>query len=728
MTAPDRGVFITGTDTEAGKTVAAAAVLISMRAAGIDAVPMKPVQTGAVWRGGVLRSPDLEFCLRMAELQPDAGELQDMAPFLFEPACSPHLAAAKAGREISFDRILEAFHGLLRRHERVVVEGAGGLLAPITGSKTMIDLMVMLGLPVILAARPGLGTINHTLLSIREIERSGLELLGIIFCDTNNSGWGEIEENNVETIARMERAPMLGRIPYMPGRWDRAVGPPAKINVEWSPLPRCGASGGPVGRGGPSGRSGLSGPIAPDAIPTPPEAAAKSSTLILEGGPTARYREIDRASLWHPYTRHSALGDGFPVIARGEGPFLFDIEGNRYVDAISSWWACNLGHSHPRLVRAIVNQAGELQHSILGNLTHPRAAELAYELLGFFPDRRRRALFASDGASAVEAALRIAVQYRHNKGEKDRFRFAAFEDAYHGDTIGAMAVGYLPAFHGPYRSMLFPVHKVKAPDCAQCLPGADPETCGLQCFSPMKRTLREHAEELAAVIVEPLCLGAAGMKMYPARYLQRLGEVCREYGILLIVDEIAMGFGRTGRMFAFEHAGIDPDIVCLGKGLSGGCLPISAAVVKEEIFQTFADGPEDHTFYHGHTFAGNPIAAAAAVECLKVYREERIVEKAERLGQALAARFEAFRGVCGVANVRCLGMIAALDLTGRENLTGVERARRLSAAMLKKGVLMRPLGATVYLMLPLIADDEVVAETVRTLLETVEGGQAESGL
>ncbi|MGO9689624.1 MAG: aminotransferase class III-fold pyridoxal phosphate-dependent enzyme, partial [Syntrophobacteraceae bacterium] len=269
------------------------------------------------------------------------------------------------------------------------------------------------------------------------------------------------------------------------------------------------------------------------------------------------YRELDQASLWHPYTRHSALKDSFPVITRGEGTFLFDLEGNRYVDAISSWWACNLGHSHPRLVQAITTQASELQHSILGNLTHPRAAELAYKLLGFFPDRRRRVLFASDGASAVEAALRVAVQYWHNIGEKGRFRFAAFEDAYHGDTIGAMAVGYLPAFHGPYRSLLFPVHKVKTPDCAQCLPGIAPETCGLECFSPMERTLREHADELAAVIVEPLCQGAAGMRMYPAKYLQSLSELCRENSILLIVDEIAMGFGRTGRMFAFEHAGID---------------------------------------------------------------------------------------------------------------------------------------------------------------------------
>jgi len=434
---------------------------------------------------------------------------------------------------------------------------------------------------------------------------------------------------------------------------------------------------------------------------------------------TGYYRELDLASLWHPYTRHSALRDGFPVMTRGEGVFLFDSEGNRYVDAISSWWACNLGHSHPRLVQAIIRQAGELQHCILGNLTHPCAAELAHRLVGLFPDRHRRTLFASDGASAVEAALRIAVQYRHNKGEGGRYRFAAFEDAYHGDTIGAMAVGYLPSFHGAYRPLLFPVYKVKTPDCSGCPAEAARETCGLQCFSSMERTVKEHVDELAAVIVEPLCQGAAGMRMYPANYLRRLGELCRENGVLLIVDEIAMGFGRTGRMFAFEHAGIDPDIVCLGKSLSGGYLPISAAVVKEEIFETFTDEPEDNTFYHGHTFAGNPIAAAAAIECLNVYGEEKIVEKAARSGEVLAANFEAFKGVAGVVNVRCLGMIAAFDLTEKESTTGADRARGVCLRALKKGILIRPLGATIYLMLPLITDNEVVAETVKVLLETV---------
>jgi len=220
-----KGFFITGTDTDAGKTVAAAAVLISLRAAGIDAVPMKPVQTGAILQDGTMRSPDLELCLRMAQLHPDEEELNDMAPCIYEPACSPHLAAAKAGREISFDRIFQAFSRLLRRRQCVVVEGAGGLLAPIDAGRTMVDLISMLKLPVILVSRPGLGAINHVLLSIRELERSNLSLHGIIFCDSTGAGFGEIETNNMETIATMGKAKVLGRIEHIPGLADNRITP-----------------------------------------------------------------------------------------------------------------------------------------------------------------------------------------------------------------------------------------------------------------------------------------------------------------------------------------------------------------------------------------------------------------------------------------------------------------------------------------------------------------------
>jgi adenosylmethionine-8-amino-7-oxononanoate aminotransferase len=430
---------------------------------------------------------------------------------------------------------------------------------------------------------------------------------------------------------------------------------------------------------------------------------------------TADYEAADRRFLWHPYTRSSSLDEGLPVITRGEGVHLYDTEGRRYFDAVASWWCCNLGHGHPRVVRAIQEQAARLQHSILGNLSHPPAIELAariVELLG----GDRRVFFASDGASAVEAALKIVLQYWHNTGRPERHRFASLRNGYHGDTLGAVSIGYIPGFHAPFRPSLFPVHQADAPSCSDCAAGADPGRCGLACFASMERILAEHGHELAAVVVEPLCQGAGGMKMYSPRYLERLAGACREREVLLVVDEIAMGFGRTGRMFAHEHAGIDPDIVCLGKGLSGGYLPISATVVREGIFRTFTDRPEDHTFYHGHTFAGNPIAAAASLEVLRVYREEGIVERAAEGGRLLRAELEELRGERFVAGVRSLGLIGVVELgDAPDGRSGAALAQAVRRGLLGRGILLRPLGNVVYLFPPLVTPGEVLADAVRQL-------------
>ena len=430
---------------------------------------------------------------------------------------------------------------------------------------------------------------------------------------------------------------------------------------------------------------------------------------------TERYWNLDASSVWHPYTKHSAQNAGpFPMIERGEGIYIYDTEGRRYLDAISSWWACNLGHGNPRLVDALTRQAAKLQHSILGNLSHPGAAELASKLCAFFPDGGRRVLFAGDGACAVEASLRVAVQYRHNIGETDRFRFASFQESYHGDTMGTMAVGFQALFHEPYRPLLFPVHQAETPVCVAC-PENGAESCDLRCFDSMERIFQKHSRKLTAVVVEPLCQGAAGMRMYRPAYLRCLSDLCRETGVLLIVDEIAMGFGRTGQMFAFEHAGIDPDIVTIGKSLTGGYLPMSAAIVKEHIFETFADTPRDNTFYHGHTFAGNPLASAVALECLKIYEEDRIVERSQSLGRRLAGEFEAFKTVPCVTNVRSLGMIGAFDLADTHE-SGSDRAQKLRLKLMAQGVIVRPLGTTVYLMLPLVTPEAVLAETTAMLL------------
>lgn len=391
--------------------------------------------------------------------------------------------------------------------------------------------------------------------------------------------------------------------------------------------------------------------------------------------------------VWHPYTRFSTFeSDPLPVIVRGEGIYLFNNKGNRYVDAISSWWACALGHGHPRIVAAMQKQAAELQHSILGNLSHPRAIELAAKLAGLMPTPQRHVLFSSDGASAVEAALKIALQYWHNLGRTGKTRFAALEEGYHGDTLGAVGVGYLEQFHKPFDPVVSPAYRTS------------PQKDG---FAGMADLIAKHADELAAVIVEPLCQGAAGMKMYPADYLKKLAKLCRERNVLLIADEIATGFGRTGRMFAFEHAGIDPDIVCVGKALSGGYLPISAAIVKDTIHETFSDKPADHSFYHGHTFCGNPVAAAAAVEALSVYEEENTPKKAAAMETLFKKSLAPLSTLPFVQDIRYLGAIAAVELKSESPAPAVTRPHRVRKLLIDEGVLLRPLGNVVYLMPPL---------------------------
>jgi len=413
--------------------------------------------------------------------------------------------------------------------------------------------------------------------------------------------------------------------------------------------------------------------------------------------------------IWHPYTRFSALAAGpLPRITGGQGIYLQDDQGRRYVDAIASWWCCTLGHGHPRLIEAIQRQAGELQHSILGNLSHPRAEELAERLCRTLPTPDRHMMFASDGSCAVDAALKMAVQYFWNRGVSGKSKFLTLEQDYHGDTIGAVSVGFVPGFHDPFRSLLRDGFTVPLPDYER---GAG--------LDPTRRLLEAHHAEIAAVIVEPLCQGSAGMRMYPARWLSEVAQLCREYDVLLIVDEIAMGFGRTGQYWAFEHAGIDPDIVCVGKGITSGYLPISAAVCRDAIYETFSDvGDRDCTFYHGHTFCGNPIAAACALETLAVYDELDIAARARRMGSRMEDHLRRLAGRAGVKDLRFLGLIGVLELEPVPE--SAARAVRVREALKAEGVLIRPLGDVFYLMPPLIITETELDELCNRFVAALE--------
>ncbi len=412
--------------------------------------------------------------------------------------------------------------------------------------------------------------------------------------------------------------------------------------------------------------------------------------------------------IWHPYTRFSAIPQaGLPEMIRGAGIYLFDHEGRRFVDAIASWWACSLGHGHPRLLAALTAQAGHLQHSILGNLSHPAAGALAAALAALMPTPDRHVMFASDGACAVEAALKISLQYWHNTGRPERQRLACLQGGYHGDTLGTVAVGFQPGFHAPFAPMLAP---------ALALPVPHSMADEARCRAAARALVAQEKDTLAALIVEPLCQGAAGMRMYSADYLRFLADLCAECGILLMVDEIAMGFGRTGSMFAFEQAGIDPDVVCVGKALSGGYLPISAAIVKDHIYATFSDLPVDHTFYHGHTFAGNPLATAVALEALRIYREDGFLERVRARAAELETALRPLALAPGVAEVRCLGLIGAVEFAGD---AGADRARAARQSLYAQGILVRPLGPVLYLLPPLVITAEELASLTRAFCAAV---------
>jgi adenosylmethionine-8-amino-7-oxononanoate aminotransferase len=430
----------------------------------------------------------------------------------------------------------------------------------------------------------------------------------------------------------------------------------------------------------------------------------------------AELRRRDVRYLWHPYTEITAFERSeFPIVDRAEGCTLIDVEGRELLDGIASWWCANLGHGQPRIVDAIRTQAGRLQHTLLGGMSHPGAIALAERLAEATPGDLGHAMFGADGSLAVEAALKIALQYRANRGERGRTRFIALEDGYHGDTLGAIGAGYVETFHAPFADAVRPALRAPSPHCNRCPAGKRPEDCAVDCFDPMARLIRERGAECTAVIVEPLCQAAGGMRIYPGEYLRRLRAACDEAGLLLIADEIATGFGRTGAMFACDRAGIVPDIMTLGKGLTGGALPMSATLATDAVYDAFrAEGGRARTFFHGTTFCGNPVTSAAALAALDIYRDDAIVARLPARVAQLEAGMRRVAEALDESPLRAVGMIAAVEIAGSAG--GAERARRIVRRAFELGLFVRPLGPTVYLWPPLTVTDDELARMLDILL------------
>lgn len=435
---------------------------------------------------------------------------------------------------------------------------------------------------------------------------------------------------------------------------------------------------------------------------------------------TIELRHRDIKHLWHPYTEITSFEKmDFPIIERAQGVYLYEVGGRPVLDGIASWWCVNLGHSHPKLIEAIREQAGRLQHVILGGMSHRKVIELAEQLAAITPGALSHSFFSCDGASSVEAALKIAVQYWVNNGEKGRTKFIGLADGYHGDTLGAMGVGYVDTFHSCFKGVIHRAYRAQSPHCAQCPYGQEPDACDVECFSSMEELIRNHCDETAAVVVEPLCQGAAGVRIYPEEYLRRLRKLCSQYGLLLIADEIAVGFGRTGSMFACNRAGIAPDMMTLGKGITGGTLPMSAVIVTDTIYDSFRkEGARDRTFYHGHTFCGNPITSAVALAVLSVYEEEKILKNLRPRIAQLDAGMRELGVMLGNSKVRTLGMMGVVEVNA--NSGAIERARRIARHAFEQGLFIRPLGRAVYLWPPLTITKEELSRMLSILRSSVE--------
>jgi adenosylmethionine---8-amino-7-oxononanoate aminotransferase len=441
----------------------------------------------------------------------------------------------------------------------------------------------------------------------------------------------------------------------------------------------------------------------------------------------AAWAARDLAHVWHPCTQMKDHEELPPIpIRRGAGVWLEDFEGRRYLDAISSWWVNLFGHANPRIGAAVAAQLERLEHVILAGFTHEPAVALSEELTAVAPSGLTRCFYADNGSAAVEVALKMSFHYWRNIGRPRKTRFVTLSNSYHGETLGALAVGDVELYRSIYRPLLMDVITVPSPDCFERDPGESWAEHSRRKFEAMDRTLASHAAEVAAVIVEPLVQCAGGMRMYDPVYLTLLREACDRYEVHLIADEIAVGFGRTGTMFACEQAHVRPDLLCLSKGLTGGFLPLSVVLTGDAIYRAFYDDyVRMNAFLHSHSYTGNPLACTAALASLRIFGADRIIERNRALGAHLGARARALADLPHVAEVRQHGMILAAEMVRHKvHRTPYDwrerRGRRAYRYALEHGVLLRPIGDVVYFMPPYVISTAEIDLMVKVACEAIE--------
>lgn len=447
---------------------------------------------------------------------------------------------------------------------------------------------------------------------------------------------------------------------------------------------------------------------------------------------TDKLRKKDHDYVWHPFTQMSEwLEEDAPVIERARGVYLFDSDGRKYIDGISSLWVNVHGHRHPRIDSALRKQLDRVAHTTFLGLSNVPAALLAQELIEIAPKGLSKVFYSDNGSTAVEVALKMAFQYhRQNEPYSRRTKFLHFTSSYHGDTIGSVSVGGIETFHSIDEPLLFETITAPYPYCYRCLFAKKRETCSLYCVTEVERIIEENVREIAAVVIEPLVQGAAGIITAPPGHLSLIRKLCDRYGLFLICDEVATGFGRTGKMFACEHEGVTPDFLCIAKGITGGYLPLAATLTTSKIFDGFLGSVESkRAFFHGHTYTANPLGCAAALASLKLFKKEKTLQRLQPKIKFLADQLEEFKSLRHVGDVRQCGFICGIELVeDKRTKKPFDPAQRVGHKVIlearRRGVILRPLSDVIVIMPPLVISQKelssllsVTFESIRTVTE-----------
>jgi len=674
-----KGIFITGTDTGIGKTVVSGGLALALKGRGINIGVMKPFETGLSRKNGKWELQDGEFLKNMAG-RTDHDCL--VTPFCFDKPLSPFAAAELDHTKIDLEKVYHAYAELSSRVELVLVEGAGGIMAPVKNDYLFANLAKDLNIPIIIVSKPGLGTINHTLLTIKAAQFFGLEIIGIIFSRSNNSDRDISEKTNPEIIKIFSGIPLLGSVPFIPSlnreNLSKVIEKHIDINNIISYI---------------EGKNG--------------EHLNKSDL-----------EENDKKYVWHPFTQMQDWIKETPiVIERGEKNYLIDDRGKRYLDGVSSLWVNVHGHQKKEINQAIINQINKIAHSTLLGLANVPSIELAERLVNITPQGLNKVFYSDNGSTAVEVGLKIAYQYWKQKSPRfsKKTKFISLVNAYHGDTLGSVGVGGIDLFYQIYKPIIINSIKAPSPYCYRCHLKKEFPACELVCVNELEETIMKENEKIAALVIEPLMQGAAGMLKAPPGYLKRVRDICSMHNVLLIADEVATGFGRTGKMFACDHEGIEPDIICLAKGITGGYLPLAATLTKEEIFNGFCgDYDELKTFFHGHTYTGNPVACAAAIANIDLFEKEKTLIRLQDKIQLLSEKLRPIGELSHVGEIRQAGFMVGIEVVqNKESREAYSWQKKIGIKIImearKKGVIIRPLGNVIVLMPPLsITENELI--------------------